>query len=471
MQKPKFLDSINGILTKIIPQGLREKVASFWNNKEIRNKVLFTLFMVVIYRVLAGVPLPGIDPNAFKDALSGTPFNNIFTAISGGRLDQPSLAAIGVGPYINASIVIQLLSTVIPKLEELTKQGDTGRRKLDQYTRWLTVPLAVLQSVMIYSILTNPDLAGSGANVLDSLSGVNLLAFLFSLTAGSLVLMWIGELISEHGIGNGASIIIAVGIIANIPSLVIGEIQGLEADWNMVLQGNIQSLFSNNFILFYLVIFAMIAMVVAVVFVTEAVRKIPVKYAKRFRQGNVAKNFLPLKLNQAGVMPVIFAQALLTFPQIVSSFIISIRDAGRLYDFASSILNSPFAQATSPQYIISFVVLIVGFTFFYTFVVIKPEQIANNLQKSGAFIPGIRPGKSTIDFLNYTTLKLTLFGAAFLAIIAIVPSLLTMIENTQSLTIFSGIGGTSLLIVVGVFMDAYRKMQSLESVQNYEMFM
>jgi len=422
---------------------------------------------------MSGVPLPGVNPAAFRQVFGDNPFNNVFTIISGGRLDQPSLVAIGVAPFINASIIIQLLTTVIPRLEDLNKQGEIGRRTLNQYTRLLTIPLSIVQSIMIYSILINPSFVGGVAganNLLKPLHGGPLVALILTLAAGSILLMWIGELITENGIGNGASVIIAFGIISSLPRLILGEINGLNSDWQSVLSGNYRALFSNSFLLFYLVIFIIIVMIFLIIYVSEAVRKIAVMYAKRVRVGNSAESYLPIKLNQAGVMPVIFAQALLTFPQIISSFVLSIKSAGRLHDWATLVSNWEILKITSISHVIAFILLIIAFTYFYTYVVVKPEELAKNLQKSGAFIPGVRPGNGTVSYLNSVTLKLTMFGAVFLAIIAIIPSLLNIFEGSQRFTILSGIGGTSLLIVVGVFMDSYRKMQSLKSVQSYESF-
>ncbi len=461
-------------MTKIknIFQTIKNKVKNIRSMKDIQRKLIFTILMVVLYRLMAGVPLPGVDPEAFKQIVGDTPFNNIFTLISGGRLDQPSLAALGVAPYINASIIIQLLTTVIPKLEELNKQGEQGRNTINQYTRLLTIPLALVQSIMIYYILTNPQFGGQEQveALLSELNGIKLAAFILSLTAGSIFLMWIGELISQYGIGNGASILIAIGIIANIPSLVLGQIEGLSADWASFLNGNINALTSNNFQLLLLVVVFIVLMVIFIVIMSEAVRKIPVKYARRYRSNTDAKNHLPIRLNQAGVMPVIFAQALLTFPQIISQFILSVDASESLENFANSITNSSLLKTDTAEHWIVLSLLIIAFTFFYTFVVVKPEEVAKNLQKSGAFIPGIRPGNSTIKYINRMTMKLTFFGALFLAIIAILPNLVRLLQNSDQLTIFSVIGGTSLLIVVGVFMDAYRKTKSLQSVQNYEIF-
>lgn len=449
-----------------------ERLRKFFGAKEITNRILLTAFIIVVFRLLAAIPLPGVNIEAFRQVLSDSPFSNVFTLISGGRLDSPSLVAIGIAPYINASIVIQLLTTIVPRLEELSKQGEIGRRKINQYTRWLTLPLAVLQSIVIYSIFTNPSVSGSASisSVINNISGFELIVFITTLTTGSMLLMWLGELITEYGIGNGASVIIAFGIIASLPSLVLGQISGLSADWQNFLAGDLRSLLSTNFVLFYSVILIIIIMTIVIIYTSEAVRKLIVVYAKRYRGSAAASSYLPVKLNQAGVMPVIFAQALLTFPLIIASFILSVRDSGRLYDFAQQLQTSRLLQANSLEHIVLLVLLIVIFTYFYTYVVIKPAEIAKNLQKSGAFLPGVRPGNETIKHLGIVTARLTFFGGVFLAVIAVIPSVLVLFEPTQQLTILSGIGGTSLLIVVSVFMDSYRKMIALRSIQNYEIY-
>lgn len=458
--------------TKLLPTNLSKRLKSLSKNKDIQRKLLITAMLIVVYRLMSNIPIPGIDPEAFKDAFGNNPFNNIFTIISGGRLDRPSVVAIGIAPYINASIILQLLTTIVPRLEDLSKQGETGRNKINQYTRLLTVPLAAIQSVMIYTILTNPSITGSAGvtNLIEPLKGIHLVAFVLTLTAGSLFLMWIGELITENGIGNGASVIISFGIISSIPSLILADITGLRADWDNFIAGNFNFLLSDNFLLFYGVILMVIAMIVVIVSINEASKRVPIMYARRVRDGGAAENHLPLKLNQAGVIPVIFSQALLTFPQIISSFILSVRDSGRLYDIAVDISQSPFTQINNYEYVITYFVLTIAFAYFYTYVIVKPEELAKNLQKSGAFVPGIRPGNDTIRYLTGVTTRLTLFGGLFLAIIAVLPITISIIEGSNNLNVLSGIGGTSLLIIVGVFMDAYRQTASLKSVVSYEKY-
>jgi preprotein translocase subunit SecY len=453
---------------KILPSKLRN-VGNFLRN-DITTKIIFTLLMVVVFRAMASIPLPGINLNTFHEVLNGNALSNIFTVISGGNISRPSLVAIGVAPYINASIIIQLLTTVIPKLEDLSKEGQTGRDKINQITRLLALPLAFLQSVMIHVLLTseNQNFGGTFAK----LEGIQWVAFVLSLTAGSMLLMWLGEQITEKGVGNGASLIIAVGIIANIPGIVLSQISGLASNWSSFLGGNVQALASTEFRLFYVVILIVILMVVFITFVNEAMKKVPIRHARRYRADNLVENYLPLKLNQSGVMPVIFAQAMLTFPLIISTFIVNWRHSGRIYDFATSIVNANFFKNRNWEYELALVLLIIVFAYFYTYVVVKPDELAKNLQRSGAFVPGVRPGTETIKYINDITLKLTLFGALFLGIITTIPYIFNFFNSgsNNGLTILSGLGGTSLLIVVSVFMDVFRKLESLKSDQNYELY-
>ncbi|MFW5702481.1 MAG: preprotein translocase subunit SecY [Candidatus Dojkabacteria bacterium] len=442
-------------------------------SKSIARKLLVTVAVLVVYRFMATVPIPGVDAQAFQDTFGDTPFTNIYSLISGGRLDKPTIVAIGIAPYINASIIMQLLQTVVPKLEELRKEGESGRNKINQYTRLLTVPLALIQSIMIYTILTNPEITGGAVgNVIQPLTGIELVTFVITLTTGSIILMWLGELITEHGLGNGASLIITFGILATLPSLITSDITGLNADFEQVRAGNLDFLTSNSFLLFYVILAIVVGMTFIIVYGNEAMKKIPILHARRYRgdASSGVENFLPIRLNPAGVIPVIFAQAMLTFPQIISSFILSIREAGRLYDFALDLQNSPIFLFNTWEYVVLFGLMTFGFTYFYTFVIVKPEEIAKNLQKSGAYIPGVRPGTATIDYLNQTTIRLTLFGGTFLAGISVVPIIVSIIEGSGTLTILSGIGGTSLLIIVSVFMDSYRKAQALSSFESYDEF-
>lgn len=450
---------------------------------EIRKKILITLGLIFVYRVLAAVPLPGIDTELFAEAFGNNPLTNFFSIVTGGRLDNPSVVAIGLGAYINASIVLQLLTSIIPKLNELSKEGERGRALINQYTRLLAVPLTVVQAVVIYTVLKSvtasvPQLAG----LLDNITTFDIVTMVISLTAGSMVLMWLGELITEHGIGNGISIIITISILTVVPNLVARDFSFLTNDIDLLKNGNFNILLNDNFTLIYFFIIGFYLLILSIVYINEAVRKVPIQYARRFRAAGVQANYLPLKLNQAGVMPVIFASALLSFPQIIAQLILgSANSDSALYRVGlyinnsflgnrSSFLQSGHLLKHSAYYLVTFFVMIVIFAFFYTFVTYKPYDTADNLKKSGGFIPGLRPGKVTQDYITKVLIRLTVVGSLFLATIAIFPNLARLTPQGSNLAILSGIGGTSILIVVGVVLDTIRQMKSLTVTRSYEQY-
>lgn len=416
---------------------------------DIRRRVLFTLLMLLVFRLLAAIPLPGINGDAFREFFGNNPFGNIFTLVTGGRLDNPSIVAIGLASYINASVMLQLLQTVIPKLEELSKEGERGRQLINQYTRYLTVPLTILQALVIYTILEKqfPNLVGEP-------SVVEIATMVASLTGGTILLMWISELISEEGVGNGTSFIIFAGIIASLPGLISRDLDLIAYD---------------QVLLASLIIGALI-MIAGIVFVTEAVRKIPIQYARRVRGRMMyggQSSYLPLKINQAGVMPVIFAASLLTFPQILTQFFISASNPSSIFYKISEKLNLLYSGEYLWVYNLLYFVFIVAFSFFYTFVVLNPNEQAENLQKSGGFIPGIRPGKSTAKHITDILIRLTVIGSLFLATVALIPS---VARRGTELAVLSGIGGTSILIVVGVILDTVRQLKSMVVTRSYEAY-
>lgn len=416
---------------------------------DIRRKIIFTLFMLFIFRLLAAIPLPGINGQAFKEFFGDNPFGNVFTLVTGGRLDNPSIVAIGLASYINASVIIQLLQTVIPKLEELAKEGERGRQIMNQYTRYLTIPLSILQALVIYTILRKqfPELIGD-PSVLEITTMVT------SLTAGTVLLMWISELISEEGVGNGSSIIIFAGILASLPGLISQDLEVISYDK----------------VLLYSIIIGALIMIAGIILVTEAVRKLPIQYARRVRGKKTSggqSSYLPLKINQAGVMPVIFAASILTFPQIITQFFMSASNSSSLFFKISEKLSLLYSNEYLWMYNLLHFILIIAFTFFYTFVVLNPSEQAENLKKSGGFIPGIRPGKSTAAYITSIMIRLTVIGSIFLATISLIPSLAR--RETQ-LAILSGIGGTSVLIVVGVILDTVRRLKSMVVSRSYEVY-
>ncbi|MBN1915966.1 preprotein translocase subunit SecY [Candidatus Dojkabacteria bacterium] len=456
--------------------GIFTKFQRTFANKDIRNRFLFTMLMVLVFRLLSAVPLPGIDPAVFKEFFQGTPFSNIFTIVTGGRLDNPSIVAIGLASYINASIMIQLFTTVIPSLEEMSKEGERGKQKLNQITRVLTVPLTVLQSVVIYTILKN---SAGISNLVAESSVLDVVTMITTLTAGTMLLMWISEIISESGIGNGSSIIISAGVLAVIPSFISQDFQSVELNFKFLLEGKLEVLWSSNMLLIYAIIVGLVVLLLGIVFMSEATRKLSIQYARRVRGGvaGFQNTFLPIKLNQAGVMPVIFASSILILPQILSQFVVSSFESGKFYDIANAIGNSFLSDYGSFGYNLTYFFAIIGFTFFYTFVVLNPNDTADNLKKSGGFIPGIRPGTSTASYITKVMIRLTIVGGIFLGAIALAPSLINQFATNQFLgeaanygrsTLFSGIGGTSLLILVGVILDTKRKIESMAVTRSYE---
>ncbi len=420
-----------------------------YRSPEIRKKVFYTISLLFIFRLLAAIPLPAINGEAFKEFFGDNPFGNVFTLVTGGRLDNPSIVAIGLASYINASVIIQLLTSVIPKLEEISKEGERGRQMINQYTRYLTVPLSILQGLVIYTILKKqfPSLIGAPTTL-------EIATMVMSLTAGTVLLMWISELISEDGVGNGSSIIIFAGIIASLPGLIMQDFEMISYDKILVIS----------------VLVGAFIMIAGIVFVSEAVRKIPIQYARRVRgrkmQGGQS-TYLPLKINQAGVMPVIFASSFLTFPQIITQFFLSASSSSSIFYKISDKLSVIYTNEKLWLYNLLYFVLIVVFTFFYTFIVLNPDDQAENLKKTGGFIPGIRPGESTAKYIRSIMIKLTIVGAVFLASVALIPS---FIRRGTSLAILSGIGGTSILIIVGVILDTIRKLKSMVVSRSYEAY-
>ena len=416
---------------------------NFWNTlvtifktEDVRKKITFSVLIMIFFRLLASIPVVGIPVDAITKLFAGNEFGDLLSTVSGGVLETASLVAIGLAPYINSSIIFQLLTSVIPQLKELKDEGTEGRRKISMYTRLLTVPLAILQSFVIFSTLKGYGLVGD-------LTTLQVIVMSASLTAGSIIMMWFGELISESGVGGGSSYLIALGIIAGIPGTVSN---------NFKLMDNLQR---TTFIVMT------ILLVVATVLVTQAERRITVQHSRRVRTGMQTQNYIPIKLTQSGVMPVIFATTVLSFPQLIAQFLIS----RNLSDKATSI-SEKVIEILSNNYVsnISMFILIVLISFLYLSVVFNTEELAENLQKQGAFIPGIRPGKGTDEYLKKTSLRLTAVGSIFLALISILPRMLISLGFMSSTVI----SGTGMLIVVGVIVDIKREIESMMVVRTYD---
>ncbi|MFH1855515.1 MAG: preprotein translocase subunit SecY [bacterium] len=408
--------------------------------KDLRNKILFTGLIVLIYRFLSHVPLPGVDTTGLQNFFENNQVLGMLDLFSGGSISRFSLVMLGVGPYITSSIVFQLLTMAIPSLEALQKEGEYGKQKINQYTRYLSVPLAVVEAYGLIRILQSQ-------NVLSALTSADLALVIVSAAAGSVFLMWLGEILSEKGIGNGISLIISVGIIAGLPNQIAATAQIIE----------------NQYLIAAEIILAFVAMIAFIVFVNEAERRVPVSYARRIRAGrSLGKidSYLPIKANAAGVIPIIFATSLLVVPNVASQM---------LQTAKSEALQNIGTQVTrifsdNLFYGITFFVLVFAFTFFYTSIIFQPKQMAENLQKQGGFIPGVRPGTQTAAYLSNIIYKVTFPGALFLAVVALFPILLTQATGIQTLTI----GGTGILIIVSVTLEIVRTLKAQLAMRSYD---
>jgi preprotein translocase subunit SecY len=418
-----------------------QKISIVLKDATLRKRIGFTIGALVIFRLLAAVPMPGIDVASLGRLLSGNQFFGLLDIFSGGGISRLSIVMLGVGPYITASIIIQLLTMMIPKIKAMMQEeGEAGRAKLSQYSRLISVPLAALQAFAFISLFQSQG-------VLPHMTALALIVNIFVITGGSVLLMWIGELVSEFGIGNGVSLIIFAGIVAVLPTRIMQFVAGFDAS-------------QIPFYLLFLVV--AVVVVVGVVVVTEAERSVPVTYAKQVRGNKVyggVSTYLPLRLNQAGVIPIIFALSILLFPQIIAGFL---SKSSNLFisDIASSV--SSFLAAPWPHAIIYFFFVFI-FTYFYTAVTFDPKQISENLQKGGAFIPGVRPGESTMEYLGKIVTRITLVGALFLGVIAVLPLGIQAFTGTTTLAI----GGTALLIVVSVVLDLLKKVDAQVSMREY----
>ncbi|BBY28324.1 preprotein translocase subunit SecY [Mycolicibacterium sediminis] len=426
---------------------------------DLRRKILFTLGIVILYRAGATLPSPGVNyPNVQKciEQVQGGDSAQIYSLInlfSGGALLQLSVFAVGVMPYITASIIVQLLTVVIPRFEQLRKEGQSGQAKMTQYTRYLAVALALLQGTSIVALAANGGLLqGCSLDIIQDSSIFSLAVIVLVLTAGASLVMWMGELVTERGIGNGMSLLIFAGIAARIP-----------AEGQLILE-------SRGGVVFALVAFAALMIIIAVVFVEQGQRRIPVQYAKRMvgrKMYGGTSTYLPLKVNQAGVIPVIFASSLIYVPQLVTQLIRSGSPDTSWWDrFVANYLTNP----ASPVYIALYFGLIVFFTYFYVSITFNPDERADEMKKFGGFIPGIRPGRPTADYLRYVLSRITLPGSIYLGVVAVLPNLFLEMGNSGSVQNLP-FGGTAVLIMVGVGLDTVKQIESQLMQRNYEGFL
>ncbi len=417
-------------------------IQKIWKDKRLRNKIFFILFVLFLFRFLSNIPIPGADPFRLTQFLESDSFLGIFNLLSGGGLSSLSLIMLGVGPYITSSIIMQLLSFVSPKIKSMyQEEGEIGRKKVHQYSRLITVPLAILQSVSLMALL-------SKQGVLPHFGLIDMVINTAVAVGGSFLLMWLADLATEFGIGNGMSFIIFAGIVASIPRYV-GQIF---INWN-----------SADLVMYILYAVLAVLLIAGTIFITEAERPVPVTYARQSGAGvrvfGATQTYLPLRVNQAGVIPIIFALSILLFPQLIGGLISGSANV-TLAKIGAAMTS--FSQTTWLYSVIYFA-LVVLFTYFYTAVTFDPKQISENLQRSGAFIPGIRPGLPTRDYLAHIVTRITLVGSLFLGLIAVLPLIARGISGNQAF----GIGGTALLIVVSVVIDLINKTNAHLSTNEY----
>jgi len=421
-----------------------ETLAKIWRYKDLRNKVLTVAALLVVTRIVSHIPMPGVNLEQLRAFFEQNQIFGLLNMFSGGTMSSFSIALMGVGPYITSSIVFQLLTMIVPRLEELQKEGEAGRNKINQWTRMLTIPLAIIQGYSMLFLLRNQG-------IIPAWTLYQLIVMLVSITAGTLILMWIGEIITEKGIGNGLSLIISIGILAGLPKSIRNTASLISvADTAKIIE---------------MVIFLIVAILIVgvIVLITEGQRNIPVSYARKSRgvhSYSSLNTFLPIKVNTAGVIPIIFAMSLMIIPGVVGKFLQSAKTPW----IASAALSTENLFKNNLFYGALYFVLVVAFTYFYTSVVFKPDQIAENLQKQGGFIPGIRPGTETIAHLGNIIVRITLTSSIFLGLIAVLPFIMQAVTKINTLVI----GGTGILIVVSVVIETMNQLQAQLTMHTYE---
>jgi preprotein translocase subunit SecY len=425
--------------------------ANAFRTPDLRRKLLFVLMIIVVFRAGSQIPAPGVDVGNVQSCINdvdNTGIYNLINLFSGGALLQLTVFALGIMPYITASIILQLLVVVIPRLEALKKEGQSGQTKITQYTRYLTLGLALLQATGIVALARSGNLlAGCDKPLLYDNSTQTFLVMVITMTAGTAVIMWLGELITERGVGNGMSIMIFTQIIATFPATMwaVGKDKGW---WT-----------------FTMVMVIGLVIVAAVIFIEQAQRRIPVQYARRMvgrKMFGGSSTYIPLKVNQAGVIPVIFASSLLYLPAMAAQF-------NQTNDSAwVRFINNYLVRGNHPLYMLTFFLLIVFFTYFYVSITFNPQEVADNMKKYGGFIPGIRAGKPTEDYLSYVLSRITLPGSLYLGLVALIPLIALVLVNANQNFPF---GGTSILIMVGVALDTVKQIESQLQQRNYEGFL
>jgi preprotein translocase subunit SecY len=421
---------------------LIQTLKNIWSIEELRSKILFTLLMIAVYRVGSHIVLPGIDPIILEAQGQGQGNNGILDLINtfaGGAFNMASIFALGIMPYISASIFMQLMTVLVPKFQKMQKEGDSGRKKINQYTRFLTVGVTIVQASAYIGYLHNT----AGPAIIPGYAPYFTMSTIIVLTAGTLFVMWMGEKITDKGLGNGTSLIIMIGILARLPQSFTQELVAKSTRTGLIL-------------IFIVEIAILIAIILGCILLIQGVRKVPVNYAKQIvgnRQFGGARQFLPLKVNSAGVMPIIFAQAIMFLPTLAT--------LGKQTD-----ISRIFTDPKNIWYMIIYSVVVIGFTFLYTALIFNPKQIAENLKQNNGFIPGVKPGQPTADYIGNVMDKITLPGAILLALVGILPGIAQMFGVTQGFASF--FGGTSLLIMVGVILDTLQQIETQLLMRQYD---
>jgi preprotein translocase subunit SecY len=420
-----------------------ETITRAFQIKSIRNRILFVVAMLCVFRFAAHIPLPGVDVNALKNFFANNQLLGMLNLLSGGAMSNFSIITLGLGPYITASIIIQLLTMIIPSLGELAQEGQRGQQKINQYTNFVTIPLAILQSYGMIRLLQS-----GGTSLIGELKGLSLITAISTMTAGTMFLVWLGELITEKRIGNGVSLLILAGIVERLP---------------ISLQQSILTFTSSQIITYIVFILVAILTIVGVVYLTEGERNIPISYARRIRGNRMyggTDTYLPLRVNPVGMIPIIFAMAIVLIPGFIGQFL-SRAASPVIANFGQGLANLFQNQII---YGLVYFALVFAFTYFYTSIVFHPDQISENLQRSGGFIPGIRPGEPTTKYLHSTLQHILLFGALSLGIIAVLPIIVQGIFHITAFTV----GGASVLIVVSVILETMEQIKSQIAVYEYE---
>lgn len=419
-----------------------DKLDQIWKAKDLRNNILFVLAMLVIFRLTANIPVPGVNVVALRNLFASNQILGLMNLFSGGGMQNFSIVMMGVAPYITSSIIFQLLGMIVPSIEDM-QQEEAGRQKINMWTRWLTVPLAALQSYGMITLLSR-----STTGLLTQISSFDFMVMIMTMTAGSIFLMWLGELITEKKVGNGISLLIFAGIVSGLPKVV----QQIAVTFDQ----------TQLFMLLGFVAVGLIT-VISVVIINEGQRNIPVQYARQVRGNRTfggTSTHLPLRVNMAGVIPIIFAISVVLFPSMIAQFLVHAKSA-----WISNLAYGTISFFNNQLYYgLIYFLLVFAFTYFYTEVIFHPTQVAENLQKQGGFIPGIRPGKNTSDYLADATHKITFAGALFLGAIAILPLIMRYFTGIQALSV----GGTSLLIVVAVVIETVKEIESQLTMREYD---